>query len=239
MKLDILYDDESLIVINKSSGLLVHATSIDRNETRFALQMLRDQINQKIYPVHRLDKPTSGALIFAKSPEIAKGLCDQFASQKVKKKYLAVVRGKICENILIDYPLKEIQDRKVDVRRTLDKQAQSAQTNIRVLQSVELAVPIGRYQTARYSLIEAEPLTGRQHQIRRHLKHISHPIIGDTNYGSGVHNHFFRENLQSRRLLLACTQIEFTHPKLKSQLKIIAPLPPCFSGPLARLGLRT
>ena len=237
MSLNILFEDESLVVVNKDSGLLVHKTSIDARETKFALQILRDQIRQRVFLVHRLDKPTSGALIFAKSKEIAAKMSQEFVEQRVHKKYLAIVRGAVKGQILIDYPLKEVRDQKNDPRMQKTKDAQVAQTFIKCLSSIELPVRVGRYSSSRYSLIEANPLTGRQHQIRRHLKHISHPIIGDINYGSGEHNRFFENHLGVRRLFLACTQIAFTHPTTQKILSVDAPLAEDFQSTIEKLGL--
>lgn len=236
--LEILHEDESLVIVNKTSGLLVHATSIDPHETQFAMQILRDQIGQKVFTVHRLDKATSGALIFAKSSEVAKLIGEEFLHQRVTKKYLAVVRGKFENETFIDHPLREIQDRKSDQKAQKSKAPQAAQTHIKSLATVELLMAVGRYPTSRYSLIEATPRTGRKHQIRRHLKHISHPIIGDVNYGSGEHNRFFQKHFENRRLLLACTHLEFTHPLTQKRMNIEAPLAPEFSKTLQQLGLK-
>jgi tRNA pseudouridine65 synthase len=238
MSLQILFEDEFLVVVNKNSGLLVHKSSIDAKETQFALQILRDQIRQRVFLVHRLDKPTSGALIFAKSKEIAALLSQEFVEQRVHKRYLAIVRGVIPQPLLIDYPLKPVLDRKNDPRAEQNKDFQAAQTSIKSLATVELPMRVGRYPSSRYSLIEACPLTGRQHQIRRHLKHISHPIIGDVNYGSGEHNRFFEKHFGVRRLFLACTNITFTHPVTKNLLSVDAPLENDFRKTIENLGLQ-
>jgi tRNA pseudouridine65 synthase len=238
MSLPILFEDDSIVVVNKGSGLLVHKTSIDARETQFALQIVRNQIRQRVFLVHRLDKATSGALIFAKSIEVAKMMGEEFAQQRVHKKYLAIIRGTIKEPLLIDYPLKEVLDRKSDELAQKNKKSQSAQTYIEVIRSVELPIRVGRYPTSRYSLIEARPVTGRQHQIRRHLKHISHPIIGDINYGSGEHNRFFEKHFGVRRLFLACTHLAFTHPVTNNLLSIDAPLAEDFESIIEKLGFK-
>lgn len=210
--LEIIYQDEYLVAINKPSGLLVHRSNIDRRETRFALQMLRDQIQRHVYPVHRLDKPTSGILLFALSPEIARSLSEQFAAQQVTKRYLAVVRGYVPEHVVIDHPLKEEWDKMTDRRAQKNKPPQEAVTEIRRLATAELPVCVDRYPQSRYSLLEAFPRTGRKHQIRRHLKHIAHPVIGDAKHGKGVHNRFFQERFNCHRLLLACVEVHCQHP---------------------------
>ncbi|OQX39071.1 MAG: pseudouridylate synthase [Oceanospirillales bacterium LUC14_002_19_P2] len=214
------------MAINKPSGLLVHRSMIDRHETRFALQMVRDQIAQRVYPLHRLDKPTSGVLLFALSPEIAKLAGELFEANTVKKTYLAVVRGMTPKEGTINHPLKEQLDKMTDQRADQDKPAQEAITHYRRLDTVELPVSIDRYPTSRYSLVAAYPETGRKHQIRRHMKYIAHPIIGDAKHGKGKHNRYFAESLNAGRLLLACTEMQLTHPVTWKPLCIQAPLNP-------------
>ena len=239
LKLPILFQDEHYVVVNKWSGLLVHASKVDRYETRFALQILRDQIGMRVYPVHRLDKATSGALIFATSSASASLMSQEFELARVQKKYLAVVRGHISDLCDVDYPLKEIQDRKTDLKAKKDKAPQIARTIFKKLASCEVPVPLGPYSASRYSLVEARPMTGRKHQIRRHLKHLSHPIIGDVNYGSGIHNQMFREKFNSHRLLLACTELKFTHPYSKIDIEVQAPLAEEFEQVLLQIGLKS
>ena len=234
--LDILYRDEWLVAINKPAGLLVHRSMIDKHETRFALQMLRDQIGQHVFPVHRLDKPTSGVLLFALNPETAKKMSDIFAEREAEKEYLAVVRGYTEEEGIIDYPLKEELDKKSDRKAQQDKEAQEAVTEYRRLGTVELPYPVGRYNTARYSLLSIKPKTGRKHQIRRHMKHIFHPIIGDTTHGDGKQNAFFRDHFNCHRLLLAAASLSFPHPKTVEHIVIRAPLEDSFSEVIEQLG---
>ncbi len=221
--LEILYQDEHLIAVNKPSGLLVHRSMIDRHETRFALQIVRDQIGQYVYPVHRLDKPTSGVLVLALSSEVARLMGRQFQNTgAVQKRYLAVVRGITPETGIIDHPLKEKLDKIADKKARTDKPAQEAITEYRRLATVELPVQIDRYPTSRYSLVEARPKTGRKHQIRRHMKHIAHPIIGDAKHGKGNHNRYFAEHLSADRLLLHCQEMSFQHPITGEQLVLNA-----------------
>lgn len=210
------------MVINKPSGLLVHRSSIDRHETRFALQLLRDQIGQRVFPVHRLDKPTSGLLVFARSSDMARRLSEQFARREVNKYYLAVVRGYCPPAGAIDHPLVEKQDRIADAKATTNKPAQDALTEYRCLAQVEWPERVDRYPHARYSLVELQPQTGRKHQLRRHMKHIGHPIIGDATHGKGVHNRFFAVRFDCKRLLLACHRLEFRHPMTGQTLRLAA-----------------
>ena len=228
-ELEILYQDKYFVIINKPSGLLVHKSPIDKRETRFALQILRDQIGAFVYPIHRLDKPTSGVLIFSLTKEMATAMSLLFRSQDVKKEYIAVARGYIKGNDLIDYPLKFILDKKADKDSRENKEPQEAQTSYKILSTLVLPYPVSRYRVARYSLVKLFPQTGRKHQLRRHLKHIFHPIVGDTKYGRGEHNQLFREKFDIHRLLLHSNRVSFTHPITKEYLIIDAPFDEDFS----------
>jgi tRNA pseudouridine65 synthase len=223
-KLTILYRDDHLIAIDKPPGLLVHPSLVDRRENRCAMMMLRDQIGQYVYPVHRLDKPTSGVLLFALSPEIARRLTAAFSDKRVEKRYLAVVRGYAESAGRIDHPLQEKPDKMTDRRARRDKPPQPAVTEYRRLGTLELPVRIDRYPSSRYSLVEARPLSGRKHQIRRHFKHLSHPVIGDSRYGKSKHNRLFAERFGCRRLLLAATHLSLEHPVTGIALRLEAGL---------------
>lgn len=222
--LEILYQDEYLIAINKPAGMLVHRSWLDKQETQFAMQLLRDQIGQYVYPIHRLDRPTSGVLLFALNSEIANQLCLQFEEKVVKKLYLAIVRGYTAESAVIDYPLKPKLDKIADKFSQDNKEAQSAITHYQTLAKAELPYPVGRYQTARYSLIQLSPQTGRKHQLRRHLKHIFHPIIGDTQYGDLPQNRAFQQQFAVTRLMLHAKSLSITHPITQQALTIEAGL---------------
>ncbi len=210
--LTILYQDEYLVAIDKPAGMLVHRSFLDKHETVFVLQTLRNQLGQHVFPVHRLDRPTSGVLVFALSAEIARLLTEQQQQQGWQKMYLAVVRGHLKEALLLDYPLKEQLDAIADKKARQDKVAQPAQTRIWPLAHAELPVAVGRYSTARFSLVALQPLTGRKHQLRRHLAHLRHPIIGDTTHGDGKQNAGCRQHLGISRLLLIAKQLQFSHP---------------------------
>lgn len=221
---EVIYQDEYLVAINKPSGLLVHRSPIDRHETRFALQLVRDQIGQHVYPVHRLDKPTSGVLLFGLSGEIARLVSEQFAAATVHKRYVAVVRGYCPEAGLIDHPLQLKPDRIADRDRRKDPLPQQAQTHFQRLATVEVPFAVDRYPQSRYSLVALQPRTGRKHQLRRHMKHIGHPIIGDAKHGKGVHNRFFQSQYDCHRLLLACIGMELSHPATGQPLQLEAVL---------------
>lgn len=235
-RLEILYQDEYLVAINKPSGLLVHKSPIDKREKRFALQLLRDQIGQYVYPVHRLDKPTSGVLLFALSAEIAQMMSLLFRSSKVHKEYIAIVRGFTEDVSLIDYPLKQMLDTKAQKKEGITKEIQEAQTVYERLGTVELPFPVSRYPVARYSLIKLFPKTGRKHQIRRHMKHIFHPIVGDTKHGRGEHNKLFREKFGCHRLLLHSHRISFIHPVSENHIVINAQVDDTFHNLLKDFG---
>jgi tRNA pseudouridine65 synthase len=235
--LDILYRDDFLVAINKPAGLLVHRSDIDRHETRFAVQLLRDQIGRRVHPLHRLDKGTSGVLLFALDSASAREVGGQFQCDEVKKRYLAVVRGWPPEAGVIDHPLSRQFDdygRKFSAGDAAEPLA--AVTEYRRLATIELPEAVDRYPTSRYALVELLPKTGRQHQLRRHLKHIAHPIIGDATWGKGIHNRFFQQRFGCERLLLACTLLEIRHPQDSRRLSIAAPLETGFAGVVSALG---
>ena len=221
-ELEILYKDEYYIAINKPSGLLVHKSMIDRHEIYFAMKMLRDQIGQWVYPVQRLDKPTSGVLLFALDSESARLMSEEFKAKNIEKKYIAIVRGYTQEEGFIDYPLSVKLDKIVDKKASQEKEAEEAQTFFKRLAIVELNHVVGRYDKTRYSLVELSPKTGRKHQLRRHMKHLSHHILGDTKYGRGEHNKMVREQYNCHRLMLHASSLEFFHPYTKKRILLQA-----------------
>lgn len=234
--LEILYQDQYLVAVNKPSGLLVHRSWLDTHATEFALQKVRNQIGQYVFPVHRLDRPTSGILLFALDKETAKQISEQFAEHKTTKRYLAVVRGYL-EDGEIDYALREELDKIADKQAKQDKPAQSAQTSYRCLAKTQLPIAVRPYDSARYSLMELTPKTGRKHQLRRHMAHLRHPIIGDTSHGDGKHNAMLRENFASHRLLLHAAYLSLSHPHTGELLEINAPLDTEFKSLLASMQL--
>ncbi|TVP92962.1 MAG: pseudouridylate synthase [Pseudomonadaceae bacterium] len=206
-----IYRDEWLLAVHKPAGLLLHRSPIDRHETEFALQYARElNGGGYVYPVHRLDRPTSGLLLFARDPETASTLGKALMAGQFSKTYLAMVRGWAPESGEIDHPLR---DHSIDRRDRADEQTvREAFTRYRCLAQTEIPVAIEGYPNSRYSLVELNPVTGRKHQLRRHLQHISHPIIGDTNYGRTRHNHYFAERFGASRLMLAATGLVLPHP---------------------------
>ena len=222
--LRVVYLDEAMVVIDKPSGVMTHKSRLAEDDEPSAMERLRDQLNEWVYPVHRLDRATSGLLVFSRHQECARALHESLRSGLVEKTYWAVTRGHGPTNQFIDRPLKEKRDRVTDKKAVRDKPPQEAQTSVRTLAHCTLPIPLGRYQSARFSLVEAQPKTGRRHQLRRHLAGINYPIIGDTTHGRGEQNRFFRTHFECYRLLLAAVKITIPHPQTGHVLHLEAPL---------------
>lgn len=219
--LEIVYQDAWCIAINKPHGLLVHRSSIARDADEFAVQLLRDQVGFPVFPVHRLDRKTSGVLLFATQAEYVSEFQSSMQSNIAQKRYLALVRGFFQDEIALDYPLTRD-----------DGKVQEAQTNFTKIEHFELSVPFGGFATSRYSLIEAQPLTGRMHQIRKHLNHLRHPIIGDRPHGCNKQNKLFLERWNMNTMLLHAKFLTLKHPFLGTQLNLEADLSDDFGGVL-------
>jgi tRNA pseudouridine65 synthase len=215
--LPIVFQDEHLVVIDKPPGLLVHRSEVDRRETRFAVQLLRDQLGRRVSPAHRLDRGTSGLLVFAFEAPVAAALAELFAQRAVAKRYLAIVRGTPPAELLIDHPLAPPGDPYAQRGGT---RAQPARTRLACLATAEIPVRVDRYPSSRYALVALDPETGRRHQLRRHLKHVAHPIVGDATYGVGRHNRLFAERYGVDRLLLAAVGLSFAHPVTGAPLRL-------------------
>lgn len=228
-QIPILYQDKHCIAVSKPANLLVHRTTIDRHEHQFLLQQLRDQIGRFLYPVHRLDKATSGVVIFAFSTQAAAQLQQQLHDNIATKSYLLVCRGYCPQQGEINHPLKPLADFKRKKANRQEKPAQNATTQFERLATFELDAAIDKYPSSRYSLVNARILTGRRHQIRRHFKHISHPIIGCPKYGKSTHNRYFAHQLQAPGLLLHAWQLHFKELESGQLIKAQAPLPPPFA----------
>lgn len=211
-RLSVLYRDEALVVVDKPAGLIVHRGWAQDEVT--ALGLVRDMLGQWVYPAHRLDRGTSGALVFALSSETAGALGEAFATELVHKRYLALVRGLAPDAALVDHP----------IAKEPGKPKLPAQTRVARLCNrpvVDELTGVSR----EYSLVEAEPRTGRPHQVRRHLKHLNHPIIGDVRYGKSEHNRLFQRRFGLERLALHAERISFPHPSSGARLVVSAPLP--------------
>ncbi len=236
--LTILYQDDYLVAVDKPAGLFVHRSFMDKDEIYFALQLVRDQIGKYVYPVHRIDRPTSGVLLFALTKAVAQKLNEAFANKSsgvdkslqgmattLVKTYYALVRGHLPidkQSQLIDYALKEKLDKLGDKNVSRDKAPQPAQTHYQVLKQASLPIAVGKFDSVRYSLVKLKPVTGRRHQIRRHLAHLRHPIIGDINYGDNKQNPFFGQHFGFKRLMLIAKSLSFTHPVTEQVVTISA-----------------
>jgi len=212
--LRILYRDEACVVVDKPSGMIVHRGWA--NDDCDLLRVTRDALGRYVYPLHRLDRGASGAVLFALNEDAARVLNRSFADRSMDKRYLALTRGHPAEHDLIDHPIP----------RAPGEERVPAQTEV---------FRIGTFE--RYALVVALPKTGRLHQIRRHLKHVSCPLIGDVRYGKGEHNRFFREQYALDRLALHAAALRFVHPVTGERITVRAPLTGNFAACLTRLAL--
>lgn len=214
LDLPTLHQDGFLLAVDKPAGLAVHRGMA--RDRAVALQWVRDQVGRHVHAVHRLDRATSGVLLFALDPVSARRMQERFEVGAVEKRYLALVRGIPPEAGVIDHPIP----------RDVDGPRAPAVTEFRRLATFE-----------RYALVEARPRTGRRHQIRRHFKHISHPLIGDVRYGKGEHNRLFRERFGLHRLALHALELAFDHPETGERLRILAPVPEDLTRLLRAMGI--
>lgn len=210
--LPVVYQDQHIVAIYKPAGLLVHRSPIDKHETRFAVQLLRDQLGQHVFPLHRLDRPTAGLLLFALDSATASAMNAQMMANGMQKSYRALVRGYVKAPGMVDYALKYRWDKYADADRTQAVAPQTAHSDYWPLAHYELPFAVGRYPSARYSWLGLTPHTGRKHQLRRHMLHLRHPIVGDTTHGDGRQNEFLRQQFHQHRLMLVCTSMGFYHP---------------------------
>lgn len=215
--LPILFEDDYLVAVNKPAGLFVHPTNLDAQAGLSVMQLLRDSIGAYVYPVHRLDRKTTGVLLFAKSREIQSVMNKLFLDKSVEKNYLAIVRGYTEDRGTIDYPLKNDKSK-----------VQDAITHFRTLQRVEIPLPSGKFPTSRYSVVSLTPVTGRMHQLRKHMAHIFHPILGDRPYGCNKQNRLLLEKFELKDLMLHASELNFHHPISGHQVQINAQLLPEF-----------
>ena len=214
--IELLFVDAHVVVANKPSGLLVHRGLDDDDDV--AMFRVRNAVGQHVHPLHRLDRGTSGALLFARSREVAATMSRAFEEGRVDKRYLALVRGTPPESGTIDYAIpKDDGGPRV-----------AAVTRFR---------RIARSTVDRCSLVVAMPETGRLHQVRRHLRHIDHPLVGDVRHGSGEINRRYRAEYALHRLALHASFVAFEHPVTAERVEVTAPVPEDLAGPLARLAL--
>ncbi len=230
----ILFEDDQIVAVAKPSGMFVHRSEADRSATEFVLQNVRDQLGSFVYPVHRLDRPTSGVLLLAKNPEAAAVFGKMFAERLIRKTYLALVRGHADDVGTINRPLVPSKGRG-DPQSEAQKTPKEAETKYRTLERFEVPFGSGQHTTTRCSLVEANPKTGRYHQIRRHLFGITHPVIGDSDHGDTKLNRMFQQRLGVTRLMLAAVRVEFVHPVTQQPLAIECPPDESFANVIIRL----
>jgi tRNA pseudouridine65 synthase len=226
--LEILYQDDALIAVNKPAGLAVHRSKMVGNAETFLIDVLREQVGGTVYLAHRLDRATSGVLLIARSSQVAAALGEQFMGRDVHKQYLAVVRGwPEPEQGVVDYPLPGARD---------SGPRREARTDYQRLATVEVPIALGRYPQQRYALVLAEPETGRFRQIRKHMAHIRHPVIGDCQHGRSDHNRLYKQYFSCHRMLLHAWRLRFRHPVSNQPMELEAPLDEAYHGLLARFG---
>ncbi|WP_425456073.1 pseudouridine synthase [Cognatilysobacter terrigena] len=226
LHLPVLYRDDALAVVDKPAGLMVHDSALARGETDFAADRLREQFGRPVFLVHRLDRATSGCLLLAFDRDTASALGKTLMSQDVEKTYWAVCRGWPEAEFVVDHPLDGGPGK---------PQKKPAVTAFRTLATVELEIPSSGFPTSRYAWLEAQPRTGRFRQIRRHLKHMSHHLIGDTSHGDGRHNRAFRM-MGIHRMLLHARALAFPHPATGAAMRVEAPVHGEFAKALALFG---
>jgi len=230
----ILFEDDQIVAVAKPSGMFVHRSEADRSATEFVLQNVRDQLGRFAYPVHRLDRPTSGVLLLAKNPEAAALFATMFAERLIRKTYLALVRGHADDVGTINRPLVPSKGRG-DPKSEAQTTPKEAKTDYRTLERFEVPFASGQHATTRCSLVEAHPKTGRYHQIRRHLFAITHPVIGDSDHGDTKLNRMFQQRLGVTRLMLAAVCVEFVHPVTNRHVSIKCPPDESFANVIIRL----
>ena len=201
------------MAINKPHGLLVHRSEYAGPADEYAVQKLRNMLGQRVYPCHRIDRKTGGVLLFALNEEANRFMQQQFATNQVKKKYFAIVRGYTEDSGIIDYQLTNLKGK-----------TQEAITNYRTIKRAELDIPFGKFETSRYSLVEIMPQTGRMHQIRKHFAHILHPIIGDRPHGCNKQNRLFKERWNMTTMLLHASELSFINQMTEEEITITANL---------------
>ena len=211
--MEILFQDDHLIAVNKPAGLLVHRSSIAKDATEFALQKTRDFVGKEVHPIHRLDRKTSGVLLFTFDKNTLHSMQNLFNEGKVRKEYHAIVRGFTDDSGKIDYAL--VNDKGL---------TQSARTIYTTHKKWEITKSFGRYKTSRYAYVHVFPETGRMHQIRKHFAHIFHPIIGDRPHGCNKQNRFFKREFNLMEMLLHAKSYSFEHPVTSDKIIIQAPI---------------
>ncbi|MCF2875867.1 MULTISPECIES: pseudouridine synthase [unclassified Tenacibaculum] len=217
MTLDILFEDEYIICVSKPNNVVVHHAHHSRNvsDEDSLLQLLFNQFGKKFYPIHRLDRKTSGIILLAKETSYVSKFQELFTNNEIQKTYYGIVRGHAPESKIIDSPVK---GRDANVHK-------DAETLLELVDKITLDIPVKPYDTSRYSLVKLSPKTGRLHQLRIHMNKISHPLIGDPKYGDKNHNTMFIENFNCENLFLHAYSLTFKHPISNKEMILKAKLP--------------
>lgn len=223
---EIVYRDDSLVLLDKPGGVLVHRNQFDR-QSPTCIDYLAGRLGRKVHTVHRIDRATSGLVLFALDPDTARDLAEQFRQQTVRKRYIAIVRGHLAEATTIDRQVKSGGNGPYV----------SARSHVTPLAWARLEIPVGRYEEAWYSLVAVDLETGRFHQARKHLHYCDHPIIGDKRHGDRDHNRFFAQRFGVEQLYLRAQELDFRHPRQGNPIRARAGLPELWRQVLSNLGL--
>ena len=217
MNLEIIFEDAYLLCVNKPNNVLVHHAHHSRNvaDEDSLLQLIEKELKIKAYPIHRLDRKTSGIIMLAKETKFVSKFQDLFKNNEIQKTYFGVVRGYSPDSKTIDSPVK---GRDANVHK-------EALTYLKTLEKITLDIPVKPYESSRYSLVELAPKTGRMHQLRVHSNKISHPLIGDSKYGDKNHDVMFDENFGWKNMFLHAGKLEFIHPFSSESLLLKATFP--------------
>lgn len=215
--IEVLFEDDYCLIVNKPNNVLVHHSYYSRNiKDDSLLQLLRKQFEgSNFFPVHRLDRKTSGIIVLAKDKTYVSKFQALFTSDSIQKKYYALVRG-FCE------AAGRIDSRVKNPDTGVYKEAL---TLYKTISQITLNIPVQPYDTSRYSVLEFEPKTGRMHQLRKHANKMAHPIIGDHKYGNRHHNQMFESNFDLDLLFLHAHSLSFTHPFTDENLCITKKTP--------------
>ena len=217
MNLEIIFEDEYILCVHKPNNVLVHHAFHSRNvaEEDSLLQLIKNELGIKVYPIHRLDRKTSGIILLAKETHFVSKFQELFTNNEINKTYYGIVRGFSPETKTIDSPVK---GRDANVHK-------EALTHLKTLEKVTLNIPVKPYDSSRYSLVELSPKTGRMHQLRVHSNKISHPLIGDPKYGDKNHDLMFEENFGWKNMFLHAGKLDFKHPFTTEKLTLKATFP--------------
>lgn len=211
-KIEIVYQDNDLIAVAKPHGMLVHKSPIAADATEYALQLTRDLVGQHLHPLHRIDRKTYGVLLFATTRAVAASMREIWSDRGVDKAYYAIVRGWVPDDRTIDHPVYNDK-----------RQPKDAISTMQVVHHYEIDLPHGPHNTSRYTLVRLSPLTGRYHQLRQHMNHLRHPILGDRPHGCNKQNRLWLNSYGVQHMMLWAERLSFIHPVTSNAVVIAAP----------------